>query len=133
MEKGINQEWQKIQYFVLYWKLNFISFGWSFASNKNEILNPLSEFVFPIFQFSKIIYICVCMCVCVCVCVCIKSFRYMCNITDGRRHWIAAVSRLENVRAHQLSPVIGYIGLTIKNVMNLARAGRVTYRVQAWF
>ena len=60
-------------------------------------------------------------------------WKKICNITDGRRHWILAVSRLENVLGHQSSSVIGYMGLTIKNVTNLARAGRVTCRVQAWF
>ena len=55
----------------------------------------------------------------------------MCNITDGCRYYIAAVSLLKNIRAHQLSSFIGYIGLTIKNVTNLTRAGRVTCRVQA--
>ena len=59
--------------------------------------------------------------------------KFTCDITDGCRHWIAAVSRLENARANQLSSIIGYMGLTIKNVTNLARAGRVTSRVQAWF
>ena len=48
-----------------------------------------------------------------------------CNITDGRCHEIAVFSRLKNIRAHQLSSVIGYKGLTIK-VTNLAHAGRVT-------
>ena len=43
------------------------------------------------------------------------------------------VSRLKNIRAHQLSSVIGYKGLTIKNITNLARAGRVTCREKAWF
>ena len=39
--------------------------------------------------------------------------------------------RLENVRAHQLSSISGYMGVTIKNVTNLARVGRMTCRVQA--
>ena len=56
-----------------------------------------------------------------------------CNITNGRCRWVPAASRLENARAHQLSLIIGYRGLTIKNVTNLARASRMTCRVQAWF
>ena len=33
--------------------------------------------------------------------VCFFYFKQLCNITDGRRHWIAAVPSLENIRAHQ--------------------------------
>ena len=43
-------------------------------------------------------------------------YIYIYNITDGRRYLIAAVSRLKNIRAHQLSSVIGYKGLTIKKM-----------------
>ena len=73
---------------------------------------------------------------------CFSSFRfnsmcfivyYACNITNGRLSLNCGVSRLEDVRAHQLSSATGYMCLTIKNVTNLARAGRVTCRVQAWF
>ena len=63
---------------------------------------------------------------------CKTSDSPICNITDGCRQ-VVAVSRLETLRGHQLSSAIVYMGLTIKNVVGLTHAGRVTCRVQTWF
>ena len=62
-----------------------------------------------------------------------KWHLHMYNITNGRCRWVAAATKLENAQVHQLSSISGYMGVTIKNVTNLARAGRMTCRIQAWF
>ena len=69
-------------------------------------------------------------CECICLWVFVRVFVHVLmlyaslwtyvTLRTGAVVWVAAVSRLKNARAHQLSSIIEFMGLTIKNVTNQA-------------